>query len=166
MAAVISGFVHQNDHPLDLVETTIAVRDWPLERPESDELFAQVTGRWSSYDIMFNWMNDLGALQIICSLDIRAPKERRSSVHELLAILNDRLGVGHFDIGLLNGTPSFRHTLLLRGGGLSAEQIEDLVDIALFEIDRFYPAFQYVVWGGQSPADAIATVVFETVGEA
>ena len=101
MAAVISGFVHQNDHPLDLVETTIAVRDWTLERPESDELFAQVTGRWSSYDIMFNWMNDLGALQIICSLDIRAPKERRSSVHELLAILNDRLGVGHFDIGLL-----------------------------------------------------------------
>ena len=47
MAAVISGFVHKNEHPLDLVETTIAVRDWPLERPESDELFAQVTGRWS-----------------------------------------------------------------------------------------------------------------------
>jgi hypothetical protein len=166
MAAVISDYVRQNDHPLDLVETAIAIRDWPLERPASDELFAEVTGRWSNYHIMFNWMNDLGALQITCSIDIRAPKERRSLVHELLAILNDRLGVGHFDIGLLNGTPSYRHTLLLRGGGLSVEQIEDLVDIALFEMDRFYPAFQYVVWGGQSPVDAIAAVVFETVGEA
>jgi hypothetical protein len=33
-------------------------------------------------------------------------------------------------------------------------------------MDRFYPAFQYVVWGDRSPVDAMATVVFETVGEA
>ena len=34
--------------------------------------------------------------------------------------------------------------------GASAEQIEDLVEIALSECERFYPAFQLVVWGGKN----------------
>jgi hypothetical protein len=76
------------------------------------------------------------------------------------------LGIGHFHIDSIEGLPAYRHTLLLRGGTLSAEQVEDLLDIALHETDRFYPAFQYVIWGGQTPINAIATVAFETVGEA
>ncbi len=166
MAVVTTDYARQNIHPLDLVEKTIALRDWALERAARDELLAEVTGRWCDYHIMFHWTDDLGALQIACAFDMRTPKERRARVHELLALINDRLGIGHFDVGLLDGLPAYRHALLLRGGALSAEQIEDLLDIALHEMDRFYPAFQYVVWGDRSPVDAMATVVFETVGEA
>ncbi len=166
MAVVTTGYVHQNVHPLDLVEETIALRDWALERTARDELLAEVTGRWCDYHIVFHWTDELAALQMTCAFDMRTPKEYRAPVHELLALLNDRLGVGHFDVGSVDGLPAYRHALLLRGGALSAEQIEDLLDIALHEIDRFYPAFQYVVWGDRSPVDAMATVVFETVGEA
>ena len=42
----------------------------------------------------------------------------------------------------------------------------DLVDIALSECERFYPAFQFVVWGGKSPAQAIASAMIDPVGEA
>ena len=48
----------------------------------------------------------------------------------------------------------------------STEQVEDLVDIALSECERFYPAFQFVVWGGKSPAQAIASAMIDPVGEA
>ena len=44
--------------------------------------------------------------------------------------------------------------------------MEDLVDIAITESERFYPAFQYVVWGGKSPQEAMASSILETVGEA
>ena len=61
----------------------------------------------------------------------------------------------------------FRHTLLLRGAGrVSAEQFEDLVDIAFSECERFYPAFQFVLWGGKTPEEALAAAMLETVGEA
>jgi hypothetical protein len=61
----------------------------------------------------------------------------------------------------------FRHTLLLRGcSGISVEQLEDMVDIASSECERFYPAFQYLLWGGHSPKDAISAALLDTVGEA
>ena len=40
--------------------------------------------------------------------------------------------------------------------GASAESLEDMIDIALTECERFYPAFQFVLWGGKSPAEALA----------
>ena len=55
----------------------------------------------------------------------------------------------------------------LRGAqGLSVGQMEDLVDNALFECERFYPAFQYVLWGGKSAGEAVSAAMIETVGEA
>ena len=37
---------------------------------------------------------------------------------------------------------------------------------AVTECERFYPALQLVVWGGQSSAEALAAAMMETVGEA
>jgi hypothetical protein len=40
------------------------------------------------------------------------------------------------------------------------------VDIAVAECERYYPAFQFVVWGGKNAPDAIATALLDTMGEA
>jgi hypothetical protein len=61
----------------------------------------------------------------------------------------------------------FRHAIPLRGtDGLKPEQLNDLVEVAISESERFYPAFQYVVWAGKTPADALTASILETVGEA
>ena len=63
--------------------------------------------------------------------------------------------------------PTVRHTLLLRGmTGASAEQLEDLVEFAFAECERFYPAFQFVLWGDKSPADALDSALVDHAGEA
>ena len=41
-----------------------------------------------------------------------------------------------------------------------------MVDIALTECERFFPAFQFVLWGGKSPGDALAAAMLDCVGEA
>ena len=70
-------------------------------------------------------------------------------------------------LGLSFVLPFLQSALLLRGtSGLAVEQMEDLVAIAITESERFYPAFQYVVWGGKSPQEAMASSILETVGEA
>jgi hypothetical protein len=100
-------------------------------------------------------------------LDLRVPKHRRGSVNELLALANGRLWLGHFDLCLDEDMPMFRHTVPLRGArGASVEQLEDLVDVALNECERYYPAFQYVIWGGKDPGDAVAAACLDPMGEA
>ena len=166
MGNLSENVIDQTMHPLDLVEEMIARRDWTQERTRRDQLFAEISGRWCEYHGVFNWVDEIGALQLTFAFDMHTPPERRDSVHELLAVLNERLGIGHFDIGSEDGLPAYRHALLLRGGALSAEQIEDMVDIAVYELDRFYPAFQYVVWGQHSARAAVSAIMFDTVGEA
>ncbi len=58
--------------------------------------------------------------------------------------------LGHFDLWTDEGLPMFRHAIPLRGTtGLMPEQLNDLVEVAISESERFYPAFQYVVVGRQ-----------------
>jgi len=84
-----------------------------------------------------------------------------------MGVINEKLWLGHFDLDPDEGTPTFRHTTLLRGiKGASTEQMEDLVDIALVEVERFYPAFQFVIWGGKPVDEAISAAILDTVAEA
>ena len=41
-----------------------------------------------------------------------------------------------------------------------------MVDIAISECERFFPAFQFVLWGGKPPAEALQAAMLECVGEA
>jgi hypothetical protein len=166
MGTLSQTVVDQSMHPLDLVEEMISLRDWAVERTGRNELLSEMGGRWCDYHAVFNWVDHIGALQMTCAFDVRTPSERRASAHELLAVLNERLGIGHFDIGAEDGLPAYRHALLLRGGSLSVEQVEDMIDIALHELDRFYPAFQCVIWGSQTVQSAVTSIMFDTVGEA
>jgi hypothetical protein len=156
-----------NSNPLDLVEEIVSAHDWPFERAGEEELLAQIAGRWGDYRLLFAWHPELCALQFSCALDVKVPDAKRRPVVDLLAMMNESLWAGHFELCPEEAAPIFRHSLLLRGaGGATVEQVEDLVDIAVAEADRFYPAFQFVIWGGKSAADAMVSALIDTVGEA
>ena len=52
------------------------------------------------------------------------------------------------------------------GGSMTLQQAELLIESAIDECERFYPVFQFVLWGGKSPKDALAAALIETQGEA
>jgi hypothetical protein len=115
----------------------------------------------------FIWRGDVSALYFTCAFDMRVPDNRRADIVELLALVNEKLWLGHFDLSSEDNLPMFRQTMLTRGWQrLSVEQLEDLVDIALCECERFYPAFQFVIWAGHAPHDAMSMAIMETAGEA
>ena len=97
---------------------------------------------------------------------MRIPDGKASPVHGLLANINERLLIGHFELWSEDGMPVFRHAVLSREAGADLEILEAIVDIALSECERYYPAFQFVVWGGRKPDEALSMAVLETVGEA
>ena len=154
-------------NPLDILEEIISANDWPFDRASTDEMFVEIEGRWCNYKLFFFWQDDVSAMQFSCQYDMRVPTNRRQAVFELLAQINERLWLGHFDVDSEESTPMFRQTTLLRGAqGASVEQLQDLVDIALTECERFYPAFQFVIWGGKSASEAVSAAIIDTVAEA
>jgi hypothetical protein len=154
-------------NPIDLIEEIVNAHEWPFQRAGEDELTVEFAGHWCSYHLHFVWSSDLSAVNLSAFLDMKVPKPRLTAVAELLSHINTRLWLGAFVLSVEEGTPAFRHTVLLRGSkGASVEQLEDLVDIAVTECERFYPSFQFVTWGGKTPEEAIAASLLETVGEA
>lgn len=153
--------------PLDVIERLVVANDWLFDRPSEQEIAVQVPGRWSDYNFLCSWHDVADAMRFTLAFDVRVPEPRRQAVNELLALINERVWMGHFAIWQQEGLLAYRHVLPLRGcEGPTAEQVEDLVETALSECERFYPAFQYVIWGGKAPADALAAAVIDPVGEA
>jgi hypothetical protein len=154
-------------NPIDLMEQIASSQDWLYDRSSERELALEVRGNWCDYRMFVTWYHDARALLFACSYEMKVPAAKRAEVATLLSIINEKMLIGHFDLWTDDGTPVFRHAVLLRGmPGASVEQLEDLLDIALTECERYYPAFQFVVWGGKSPAEAVKAAMLETAGEA
>jgi hypothetical protein len=163
--ALATGVAAAN--PIDLVEEIVMANEWPHDRASDEELAVEISGRWCDYRLLFVWQREMMALHFSCCFEMKVARIKRAAVYELLAAVNERLWLGHFDLAPDDYSPAFRQGVLLRGAmGASVEQIEDLVDIALSECERFYPAFQLVVWGGKSAEEAIATAMIDPIGEA
>jgi hypothetical protein len=166
------SFMSAQDHvlssnPLDILEEIVTANEWMFDRAHDDELIVELAGRWCHYRMFFVWQREIGALQFSCQFDMKVPDAKRNDVNDLLAILNNRLWLGHFDLEPAQHTPLFRYTVLARSGRMpGVETLEDLVEIALTECERFYPAFQFVIWGGKKPVEAMAASMIDTAGRA
>ena len=154
-------------NPLDLLEEIVDANEWYHDRTSEDELAIEIQGRWCDYRLFFLWDPGHGALHFSCLFDARVEAARRDQIHHLLALVNERLWIGHFDLSSIESTVMFRHTLLLGERGMaSPAQIEDFMRFIVDEPDRYYPAFQYVIWGGKSAPEAMAASLIDVVGEA
>jgi hypothetical protein len=157
----------QNHNPVDVVEHLAAAHDWSFARASDDELTILVAGEWSDYQVSFSWMPEIEALHLACAFELRVPERRRAEVLELASLINEQLWIGHFDVWTNDGFIMFRHALVLTGGVDPSEaQCEFLLGIAVDACDRHYQAFQFVLWAGKAPREALASIMFETSGEA
>ena len=154
-------------NPLDVVERIAAINDWSFERAGDDEITMLVGGRWSDYQISFTWMYDIEALHLASAFDMKIPQARRPEVQRLIAAINEQLWVGHFDIWTHSGMIMYRQALVLPGGlTASSAQCEVMLAGAIHACERYYPAFQFVVWAGKTAAEAMSAAMFDTEGEA
>ena len=164
-AAQISPEINFN--PLDAVEQIAFANGWAFERQGDDEIVTEVASSVCTFRLWFAWRADCEALHFTCAFDMKVAEPRRPSIYPLLALINERLWLGHFDMFSEEGMVVFRHAMLLRGGhGATPEQMVDLVQASLAECERYYPAFQFVLWGGKSPEEAMAASILDTKGEA
>jgi hypothetical protein len=159
--------IERTEHPVDLIERIAAHNEWAFDRDEEDEISIAVSGTWTDYNIAFTWLPEIEALHVACAFDLKVPPARRVDTLTLISLINEQLWIGHFDVWPKDGVIMFRHALLLTGGvDLNPTQCEAALSNAVVACERYYQAFQFVVWAGKTGRDALDTAMIETKGEA
>lgn len=155
------------EHPVDVIERIATANHWSFDRDEEDEISISVAGSWSNYTAAFTWLAEVEALHVACSFHLNMPEARRAEIAVLASCINEELWVGHFDVWPHDELVMFRHALLLAGGAtLNVHQCQTALAIPVRECERYYQAFQFVVWAGKTGQEALATVMLETRGRA
>ncbi len=163
---VTSNDLHLND-PLDVIESVASQSKMNVERVDATELHVNVDGIWRDIAVWFAWREDMRVLQMGAPLELKVPGEKTDEVCKLLALVNERVWLGHFDLW------SDDNGIVYRNGAVLSEmadfdeiQAEILIRGASDAFERFYPAFNYVLWGGKDAKEALEASLFEVQGSA
>ena len=165
MATAEAG-IDRVTNPVDLMERTAHMHDWACERTSDDELTLIVAGSWTDYHISLNWRDDLESLHLACAFDFKVPDNRLGEIYRLIAQINEQLWLGHFDLWTQEGLIMYRQGLMLNGAVATTRQCEALLKAALEACERYYQAFQFVVWAGKESREALVSTMFQTEGQA
>ena len=156
-----------NQNPIDIIEEVIYSKKWAFSRAANHELVAEIETERCQYRLYFSWSEQIKAINFTVTFDLKFPLSSSKRIYELLARINEKLWIGHFDITSKNGIPAYRHTVLeTYGNEMLYKQLEDLVDIAIYECEKYYPAFQLVLFEDSHPKDALKLCAFDTLGRA
>lgn len=165
--ALSEQFLQEDIHPIDIVEHIACDHDWEFDRIGDDQIAMAVEGQWRTYSITLAWSPHDETLRMVCTFEMEPPEEKLSTLYHMLNDVNDQCWAGAFTFWDAQKLMVYRYGLVLAGGqDASPEQIATLIDTAVMSAERFYPAFQLVVWGDRSPRDAMQVAIAEAYGRA
>ena len=123
-------FLEDEIHPIDIVEHLAEHHEWEFDRIEENQIAMAVQGQWRTYSITLAW----------------------SGFDETLNVANDRCWTGAFTFWEEQKLMVYRYGLLLSGGQIAtADQIDTMISSSVLAAEKYYPAFQLVIYDNQSP---------------
>ncbi|WP_319825623.1 YbjN domain-containing protein [Thalassovita sp.] len=165
--ALSEHFLQEDLHPIDLVEHIAEHHDWEFDRIADDQIAMAVVGQWRTYSITLAWSDYDETLRLICSFEMEPPQDRLPALYQTLNAVNDQCWAGAFTFWEEQKVMVFRYGLVLAGGQVaSPEQVDTLINAAVLSCERYYPAYQLVVWGDRTPEDALQVAIAEAYGRA
>ena len=156
-----------SQNPIDIVEEIIYSKKWNFSRAAEHELVAEISSHNCQYRFYFSWSEQIKAISLTVTFDIKFSDLKLPQIYELLSRINEKLWIGHFDITSKSGIPAFRHTVLeSQENEILHNQLADLVDIAVYECEKYYPAFQLISLEDKLPTEALKFCEIEVIGSA
>lgn len=167
MSIVERDFDCEEIHPIDIVESLAEERSWDFDRIADDQIAMAIEGSWRTYSVTLAWCAQDESLRLICAFDMAPPAKRLGALYKTMALANDKCWTGAFTLWTDQKMMAYRYCLNLSGGATaSSAQINDMVRDAVMAAERFYPAFQLVAWGGETPEKALGIAMTEAYGRA
>lgn len=156
------------DELMDVVEAVLQDDDrFATERADDGDVQFGFKGAWCEAVGYFSWREELPAMLFTVSFGVVAEESRRKDAAHLIAMINENLWLGHFDLWDEDGSIVFRHALPMIGRSeIAPGEVQALLAAALDAADRFYPAFSFLLNDGKTPSEAAMAALFEVAGEA
>lgn len=151
---------------LDTVEAVLSADSRAYERLDEEVHFAAAMTYCDLHGV-FVAREDAPSLALSLIFDLKAPRLRRGDITSLLALLNEALWLGHFELSSDDNALSWRVVVPLIGrGGPEPAEVAAILAAGVEACERFYPAFNFLLWAGKTPEEAAQAALFETAGEA
>ncbi len=165
--ALTEHYLDEDLHPIDIVENVAAFNDWDFDRISEEQIAMAVEGQWRTYSITLAWSAHDETLRMVCSFEMDPPAEKLPVLYHLLNDVNDQCWAGAFTYWAEQKLMVYRYGLVLAGGqDATAMQVDTMIGAAVLSAERYYPAIQLVVWGDQTPKQAIQVAIAEAYGHA
>ena len=156
-----------SQNPIDVVEDVIHYKNWNFSRSDDHELVADIFTKMCQYRLYFNWSENLKSINFTVTFDLKFPQNKNIEIYELLAKINEKLWIGHFDITSKSGILAYRQTFFLpHQNDMLFNQLDDLVDISIYECQKYYPAFSNLFFDDTSLMDALELCSTDIIGRA
>jgi hypothetical protein len=167
MGYVERDFYSEDLHPIDIVESLAAERAWDFDRIAEDQIAMAIEGSWRTYSVTLAWAPQDETLRLVCAFEMAPPTRRQGAVYKTMALANDKSWSGAFVLWPEQKMMVYRYSLNCAGGASAGSaQINAMVRNAVAACERFYPAFQLVAWGGDTPEKALGIAMAEAYGRA
>lgn len=154
-------------HPIDIVENLAEHHAWDFDRVSDEQIAMAIEGTWRTYSLSLAWSAYDETLRSICTFDMEPPEDRCGALYEAMDLANDKSWTGAFTLWREQKLMVYRYGLnLVDGASASPAQIDTIVQSAVVACERFYPAFQLVCWGDESPQKAMEVALREAYGRA
>jgi hypothetical protein len=156
------------EDPIDLAEAILSSDSrFACERGESGDLSFTFKAAWCQVTGFLGWREELPAVLLTVAFDLAAEENMRDKTARLVAMINENLWLGHFDLWSEDGSIVFRHSIPMIGrGDLTTGEVHALVAASMDAADRFFPAFDFLLRCGQTAEESLRIALFETIGEA
>ena len=162
-----SDYKSSNINPIDLLEDMVMSYNWPYNRTDQNTLFAEAKGNWCNYHLTLAWSQDHKLLQYSWTYNIKIRPEKYNLVYPLINKINLNLPCGHIEFWDNEGLVMYRNSKITKEQkAFDIEEIDFILSSCLMECDKYYPAFQFVLWGNKSPEQALEASLLDTEGEA
>lgn len=165
--ALSEHFMQDDIHPIDIVENLAEHHDWEFDRIGDDQIAMAVEGLWRTYSVTLAWSGYDETLRMVATFEMEPPEDRLPALYHLLNDVNDQCWAGAFTYWPEQKLMVYRYGLVMTGAqGVSPDQINTLIGTAVTSAERYYPAFQLAVYGGQTPKQALQVAIAEAYGRA
>ncbi|MCG7622879.1 MULTISPECIES: YbjN domain-containing protein [unclassified Epibacterium] len=154
-------------HPIDIVENLASHHDWDFDRIADDQIAMAVEGQWRTYSLTLAWSDYDETLRLVCSFEMEPPAAKVPQLYELINHMNDQCWAGAFSYWPEHKLMLYRYGLVLSGGQMATpEQVDAIVQAAVGNCERYYPAIQLMVWGERPAKEAMQVAIAEAYGRA
>ena len=116
--------------------------------------------------LQISWSRKEQTIDLKASFYIKMDFSRNDEIYKLLNLINYSTNIGHFQINE-SKYPTFRYSMIFNDiKNLKFDILNRTLNYAISESEKFFPAFQLILWAGKKAEEAIMFLDFATEGKA